>query len=100
MIKSQNRRNPGFPYFFLLVDGRIRIRTNNDGSGSVRIRTDTGSPKTYGTVRIRVHNTASALQIFQNFYKYPDPSFTFRLTVKSANVVILFAQNNFFLYYL
>jgi hypothetical protein len=37
--------NQGF-LLFLLVDGRIRVRTNNDGSGSER-------PK---NIQIRIHN--------------------------------------------
>jgi hypothetical protein len=40
--KSQNSKNQGFSYYFLLYDGRIWIRTDNDGSGS-------GRPKTYET---------------------------------------------------
>jgi len=37
--KSQNSRNHGFSNFFLLDDGRIRIRTNPDPGG----------PRTYGS---------------------------------------------------
>jgi hypothetical protein len=47
--KSQNSRKQDF-FTFLLVDGRIRIRTNNDGSGY-------GRPKNVRILRIRIHNT-------------------------------------------
>ncbi len=49
--KSQNSRNQGVFLHFLLVDGKIRIRTNNDGCGSRR-------PKNIRILRIRTHNIA------------------------------------------
>jgi hypothetical protein len=45
--KTQNSRNQGFPYFFLLDNGTIRIHTNNDRSVSERAK----------NLRIQIHNT-------------------------------------------
>jgi hypothetical protein len=57
-IRSKNNAVVETKYFltvlFLLVDGRIRIRTNNDGSGS-------GRPK---NIRIRSHNTETCNNYF------------------------------------
>jgi hypothetical protein len=53
---SQNCGNQGFPEFFWLVDGRIRIRNNNYVSGSWRPKTYvsvtlTKTPATFSTAR-------------------------------------------------
>ncbi len=48
--KSQNRRNQGFSYFLCMVMELGRIRTNNDGSGSERL-------KNLRILRIRIHDT-------------------------------------------
>ncbi len=52
--KVTKKYKPRFSYFFLLVDGRIRIHTKKEGSGSAR-------PKI-----IRIHNTAGNKKICRN----------------------------------
>jgi hypothetical protein len=52
--KSQNSRNLGFLILIAWFYGRIRIRTNNDGSGRL---------KTYGYGSTTLHETVWAILV-------------------------------------
>ncbi len=53
-LKSHKTVESWFIFIFLLVDGKIRIRTNNYWSG-----TGSWRPKNMGILRIRIWNTAA-----------------------------------------